>query len=363
MKMKINIKTITPVHIGSGETLYRDNDFCLEKDSEGYDVIGVTDPGKILSLIGQEHISDWLIGIENKRPVTEIVIQFAPKDKRGMEHYTSRIIDYGQASETLKEFIHNGNNKPYIPGSSIKGAIRTAILATVAKNADIDWLLSKNRHSAKKVEEHFFGDIQSDVFRFLHIGDAVFGECFQIPTISLMMINLNERMINLNGRWVKRYKDESKKQLIEALSKDDESSFELHFNSEAYTLAEKNGQTKSLPTCMSSGKDFSITKLFRTINSHTQMLIESEIEHWEEKADGSDFVNNYIKNLKELKGIADGCKNDAGKSCLLRIGHGSGWRFITGAWTKRNKDFPKSRRVSKDLDLLGFVKLSQESQP
>lgn len=360
MKMKINIRTITPVHIGSGETLYRDNDFCLEKDSEGYDVIGVTDPGKILSLIGQEHISDWLFKIEDKRPVTEIVSKFAPKGKRGIEHYTSRLIDNEKCydSETLKEFIHNGNNKPYIPGSSIKGAIRTAILATVAKNADIDWLLSKNRHSAQKVEEHFFGDIQSDVFRFLHIGDAVFGECFLIPTISLMMINLNERR-------AKGYKDESKKQLIEALSKDDESSFELHFNSEAYTLAEKNGQTKSLPTCMSSGKDFSITKLFRTINSHTQMLIESEIEHWEEKADddGSGFVNKYIDKLKDLKGIADGCKNDAGKSCLLRIGHGSGWRFITGAWTKRNKDFPKSRRVSKDLDLLGFVKLSQESQP
>ena len=62
---------------------------------------------------------------------------------------------------------------------------------------------------------------------------------------------------------------------------------------------------------------------------------------------------------------------------MLRIGHGSGWRFITGAWSEQLKnfneivnasrpnsyrytqyDFPKSRRIDEDGDVLGFVKLS-----
>ena len=69
---------------------------------------------------------------------------------------------------------------------------------------------------------------------------------------------------------------------------------------------------------------------------------------------------------------------EAEKECVLRIGHGSGWRFITGAWTEnldyfysvvvpvsRPKnfkyeqfDFPKTRRVDDECELLGFVKLS-----
>ena len=57
--------------------------------------------------------------------------------------------------------------------------------------------------------------------------------------------------------------------------------------------------------------------------------------------------------------------------------HGSGWRFITGAWCEgldnfdeviavsrpnngryQEYDFPKSRRIDEDSDILGFVKLS-----
>ena len=60
-----------------------------------------------------------------------------------------------------------------------------------------------------------------------------------------------------------------------------------------------------------------------------------------------------------------------GKSCILRVGHASGWRFITGAWTERldnfntdvvnatrprnfryqDYDFPKTRRVDEDSDV------------
>jgi hypothetical protein len=63
----------------------------------------------------------------------------------------------------------------------------------------------------------------------------------------------------------------------------------------------------------------------------------------------------------------------------LRIGHASGWRFITGAWSEQlpffdssvvnaarsgnaskysEYSFPKSRRTASDGDLMGFVKLS-----
>ena len=68
---------------------------------------------------------------------------------------------------------------------------------------------------------------------------------------------------------------------------------------------------------------------------------------------------------------------EKGKECVIRIGHASGWRFITGAWTEELEnfhdvvipasrpknfnyteyDFPKSRRIDEESDVLGFVKL------
>jgi CRISPR type III-A-associated RAMP protein Csm5 len=53
---------------------------------------------------------------------------------------------------TLKECIHSGLGVPYIPGSSIKGAIRTAIVATLAQITKCKYWLG-NRLNAKAVEQ------------------------------------------------------------------------------------------------------------------------------------------------------------------------------------------------------------------
>lgn len=36
-------------------------------------------------------------------------------------------------AQQIKEFIRDGFDRPYIPGSSIKGAIRTAVLSSIAQ--------------------------------------------------------------------------------------------------------------------------------------------------------------------------------------------------------------------------------------
>jgi CRISPR/Cas system CSM-associated protein Csm5 (group 7 of RAMP superfamily) len=104
-------------------------------------------------------------------------------------------------------------------------------------------------------------------------------------------------------------------------------------------------------------------------------LIEEEIKFWRELdlSGSEDYIDNMIDILKEAK------KCSKGLSCVLRIGHGSGWRFITGAWAESlhnfnrvvnisrpmnnnylDYPFPKTRRIDEDSDLLGFVKLSYE---
>lgn len=382
---RIKIETLTSVHIGSGENLQYGSDFVSGLDAEGYGLFGIVDPKKIFNLIGEEHIGNWVTAIERQESTKTIIKQFAPHAK--LEDYSKRILlDYcdvqAKNGETLKEFIHDGMGKPYIPGSSIKGAIRTAVLATLASEVRdaanrIDASKRDNRTgqikkgaNAKKVESALFGaDPNSDVFRFLQVGDAVFEP------------NCEEahRMVNINERERQSFWDKSKPQMIETIGSRYESEFQLKIASGYYDFAKRKWPQNAknfignLPVDMST-----MQKLFETINENTKCLIESEIEYWEERKcdDDSGKVSEYIDKMNDILTIVKRCKS--GSECVLRIGHGSGWRFITGAWTENFEnfsslvvpvsrpknfnyeqyDFPKTRRVDDQCELLGFVKLT-----
>ena len=88
-------------------------------------------------------------------------------------------------------------------------------------------------------------------------------------------------------------------------------------------------------------------------------------------------ADDYITNLKDLLKQSKNCGTE-GKACVLRLGYGIGWRFITGAWAESlgnfdsvivpkarpnnehysDYDFPKSRRLDEGNDVFGFVKLT-----
>ena len=371
---RIKIETLTSVHIGSGETLQYGTDFVAGKLDEEY-VISIVDPRKVMDLIGEANVHRWVAAIERKEATSKVVKQFAPNSK--LEDYSKRIImewSAAKPSDTLKEQIHDGQGRPYIPGSSIKGAIRTAVLATLtdkihriedkidASKKNRDGIVFKPLASAKKVEAEAFGsNPNEDVFRFLQVGDAYFGKNYEVAV----------KMVNINEREKQSFWDTSKPQLIEAIGPDYETTFQLKLNETAFELS--RNRVHAMPECMRS-----IPVLFETINNHTLSLLNSEIDYWRkrEENDDTEKVSLYIERINDVLRQSESCHK--GKECVLRIGHGSGWRFITGAWTENLKnfdsvvvpvsrpknfkyeqfDFPKTRRVDDECELLGFVKLS-----
>ena len=378
---RIKIRALTAVHIGSGETLQYGTDFVSGKNTDG-DVLSVIDPRKVLNLIGIDNVHQWVSAIERRESTSQVVRRYAPNAR--IEDYSKRIImewSLAKETDTLKEQIHDGQGRPYIPGSSIKGAIRTAVLAALSGNIkDAEAKVDKTKRDiygnpipngrgqiqykadAKQVEAELFGnDPNKDVFRFLQVGDAYFGE---LKEVAVRMVNINER--ERHSFW-----DTSKPQLIEAISPDDKTEFQLRLNIDGYNFSQK--AVKELPMCMSS-----IPELFKTINAHSVKLLKEELDYWEERKslDDSDKVSLYMEKINDILAIAQNCV--IGKECVLRVGHGSGWRFITGAWTEKldnfssvvvpasrpknfkyeQYDFPKTRRVDDECELLGFVKLT-----
>lgn len=359
----LKIETLTPVHIGDGIFLQKGSDFVTIKRTnergEKYLINFVIDLQKVLACIGEEHLTDWMASIERHE---ESVLAFAKRFNRDIrpDDLSKRsIYSYVKEStpaddKTLKTCLHNGMGLPYIPGSSLKGAIRTAVLATLAPRLNNleNRVRLGNGFSAQQVESSLFGaNPNSDVFRFLHVGDAYFAKDSEI---SMRMVNLNIRS-NKDSLW-----DSSKSQLIEAIESGSESTCRLH-------LIEQD----NLPPCMGN-----ITELFKVLNEHTLKLLNEEVEYWQEVLNnGLTGAEDYIEKLKSIRDESYDCA--PGTECVLRVGHGSGWLFITGAWCEplnnfagivnqarpnnqryAGYDFPKSRRLDKESNTLGFVKLS-----
>lgn len=372
---KVRIQTLTPIHIGSGEFLKNNSDFVEYKNgADSY--ICIINPQKVLELIGVEHINDWVALIERNGDIKEYISKLGKNETPNV--YAQRLLcNYAHTlkrDDTLKECIHNGMGNPYIPGSSIKGAIRTAVMTTLAEQqSGLEYSIKDKKGfvTAKQVESKLFGgDPNSDVFRFIKVGDAYFEKGCELST----------RIINLNIRESNSLIDPSKPQLVEAIGVDNETEILMRVDKAYYEWTKNHWPTdtkKAKPLGVLGTQMDNISSLFLLVNNHTRKLVEEEIRYWKEaEKSGLIGAETYIENMEQILTDIQSCQN--GKECVLRIGHASGWRFITGAWTEnlrnfeseivpasrpknfnyRQYDFPKSRRLDEDGDILGFVKLS-----
>nr|NQU94493.1 type III-A CRISPR-associated RAMP protein Csm5 [Bacteroidota bacterium] len=361
------IETITPVHIGSGVEFQKNTEFLNQGEQ-----VGIIDEKKVLDIIGTENIGQWVSIIEKGKPLLDYLelrkpgIQISEVCSRVMDVYCESIANV----KSLKEQLHNGTAKPYIPGSSLKGAIRTAIFTSLVNRLsgipDSDFFNRKKQLDDSWISKKLFGkDPNHDSLRFLHVGDVMF-EKHSTLAMNVMSMNYMHRDISLN---------KSVGQLTEAIGSGMESDFKLAIDQ---IKLKENLMRKNIHTDIHFLDSYET--LLTIINKHTIKLLQEEIELWDEYKNYQ-VVDEYLKNLS---GILDAARDYKANEALLRLGHGSGWTFMTGNWAKKNMHlvpdeiwgkivnkarpgnmrkyadydmFPKSRRMDEDGDLLGFVKL------
>lgn len=382
MKNNILVDTLSQVHVGSGVFLQKGNDFIVVDSPEGSDIF-VIDPNKLGSLIGTDRqlIDTWVTKIERGEADSFIKTRTAGHHPREFaKRKITNFADFTNTQGTLKECLHDGMGRPYIPGSSIKGAIRTAVMATYAKRKGKVGLANEmmpifHEHNERRrnrmldsVEEGILGSNPNvDLFRFIKVGDAFFDKNTEISV----------KQINLNIRQNPKLIDNSKQQVVEAIGSDEKSSFSLKIDTNYYnTVSHANHRDMAgLPELPEEMSDY--TSLFKLINEHTRSLVETEISFWDEDVDNHTGQEDYVANLEDILEVITSCRPN---QCVLRLGQAIGWRFITGAWTEAldenlfydeivpmarfknerysNYVFPKSRRIDDESYVFGFLKLT-----
>ena len=198
--MKANIKVLSPVHIGSGEK-YTASEYVKSKAK--------TKKGNILNIIKRMDVSNYFISLDDDRKDEFLADLSNPNfnlknfdNKIPNEYMKYRAIDKTKKdiapTQEITEAIKT-LNELYIPGSSIKGAIKSAILyreldddliddiarSVVRRNGSVDRrkyegfmnsIFTSNRVNMKSRTQ----PAQKDIMKFLQISDST---TIKSPTI------------------------------------------------------------------------------------------------------------------------------------------------------------------------------------
>lgn len=214
----LRLTTLSPIHIGSGKS-YNCCEFVPAKAKS---------KGQIVKIIKRVNLTNYYSSLSDDRKDTFLASltnsnfelkQFDKKIKKDFVRYqcidNSRVDFINEVQEHIKT-----SDKLYIPGSSIKGAIRTAIFYNLLTEEDMDKIgrdISSNRRnnsflSNDLLKKHFtsgFGnDAQYNIFRFMQVADTTTTNLPRIEQVLAVMATDDRRknqFYSRHGKVVKSY--------------------------------------------------------------------------------------------------------------------------------------------------------------
>lgn len=321
----LHIEVLTPLHVGSGRTLRSNTEF-LKFDN----VVSVIDDHKVLKIIGEENIQKWVDIIGNGDSLLDYLKQRSPSKTIAPEQTDKRLLPivgkYLKPENGLREQIFSGNGRPLLPGSSLKGAIRTAVVnALIEKQPSIadgvlkTKVIGQNRNGEKtvkygKVEPKLIGkDPNHDSFRLVRIGDIHFDK-----TVCLLAQTLNQKPNNLEIK-------EMVNQLVECIPVGSEALSGVSIPTDLLKEINKRPLIANEMKANDNVNDWA--KIIEQINGFTQKQIDAELKNHIIALPQEALA--YPEKLKEIRGKLSKL---AANECIIRVGFGTGYLNMTGGW-------------------------------
>ena len=347
-KIPCSVEILSPVHIGSGVRLV-----------EGWDFI-YTQNSKLLKIVSQEELLPTL----SKKQIDE----FNNEQRRHdilLKAQSERVYKLDYHRGEVLEFERNGNANPYIPGSSLKGAIRTAIFVSeyAKQKQDYDELLkeikenekAKSQWASTPILDKCFGeDPNHNSMRLLMINDVYFSQnAVEVSEVKILSLS-NKEATSFNYKNFSLYPEHLK---IGA-----KGNFTIKIDKFLFENEQAKKQLKF--------PKLTIENIAELINAQSKRHLEKEIAFF--KKCGKDSLKNVIEFNESL--LANIPKSNT--EFVLRLAWGSGWKGMTGDyldenWLKAFKEkfrlgkrefpiFPKTRRIlfrdNKPMFTLGWIK-------
>lgn len=365
--MKMHISTITPVHVGSGAE-YGRPEFYLAV-SKGKNVLVKADISRLFMMLSDEMKDEFIIQLEDPQFnlqsfLKQIMSQLPSGGLGNIRLYFSYL--ESKLPDNISEHIKT-SHQAYIPGTSIKGSIKSALLYDMIDGNDLNQLenlIRRGRNGKYEIRkwdsqnfiDNFFSSDpkkrpNTSIMRFLQVTDTS-------PVNKMTIYSMNSVKANQKGWTWYRHSIDMGKTYIEAIGKNQKMEFDLNLNQTDEIIRELNLEYK---------KDYlSMDRILESVYNFSRDLIYHEIDFAEKYE--IDFLEDFYKEL-----VTQNTK----ESPVLNIGQGTGFLASTISMKIKEYDaelydkvreatrgktypneFPKTRKVIlEDKIPLGWVKV------
>lgn len=294
----VTVTTITPLHIGSGGELLNDYDYVIRN--------GRTWRINEDALLDARNVDDPKIAEQLARTKPAQLLE--PKDYHEGSPYFRYILrgaprSTGEGAQ-LREQLKDAYDRPYLPGTTLKGALRTALgwyLWDARKLQPESRLLNRKREfAARQYEQTLFGkDPNHDLLRALQVGDSE-------PLGADRLMVANARVINRRG---------DLKAPIEMEAVAPESVFHLTMKLDRQLFSDwaKAGG-------LNLRGDKLLEQLAQVVGRHTQERVTREAA-WFAKTQGGVRIAQFYQQLAQTR--------TGNRRFLIALGWGTGWEDKT----------------------------------
>lgn len=309
--MKYKLVTLSPIHIGSGEKI-SPVEYVIDSKFNRIDMDGLFKDEKfnVNGFIEDAGFGSFYLGERYSNIAKKYVLYSLNISKDAVDYIMSR-------NSEIQEFIKTGG-KPYIPGSSIKGAIRTAIMWYALKNDEelyfgLEDYVNKiwdrterkpdKKWAGSKIEKMIFGkDPNHDLMRAFHISDTE-----EMNPNNLKIENVKILSTRKVGYGYKGFNS-----IVEALKKKVITNINIKIDDFLMKEKEKLGFNEKIINYL---HDFG-----EICNEYAKNLIEYELNFFTKYNDG---------RINQIIDFYEGLYDEIENGILLRLAWGTGWHGMT----------------------------------
>ena len=332
-KTTFRLTPYSPVFVGSGNNWVKGLDFdCTNGQTVFYDLHRLF-KDQIHEVEKLEHV------LKNRS-----IRRYLKQSSLSLKNYTKLVINGQCEASELMEPVTDGNGNPIIPGSSLKGSIRSAIFAKLFEDSQLSEneyskLIKGKKVSSRRLEQKLLTTYQRnkngsspnfDIGRAIRIGDISFG-LENLEVFNSIIINETHKGFQWKklGRGSKKNTQnigDSTKVSASAISYSDDVIAEPSF-----TISIDKKVLKDIS--WDHSLDFKF--IAETCNRLSKRLIDADLQYMKAAKENIPNIQTVKEDLGIIADDVDACideiNNGNGISWIQRVGWGTGWLSKTGA--------------------------------
>ena len=399
----LKIKILSPLYIGGGKEKdwVKGFDFIIKKQN-----LYVLNNKKLFSELRKKNKFNEYIRLISDNDDQKIKEFFDKFNENEIESFSYPIYkNCDKTNKEIKSFIRSGLGQAYIPGSSIKGALRSILFnyflrnnknyykqtfrsrennkfevkinkqkfVEAITNNSLELYINNKKTSKNYFVNLVFGDFEESIMRYIRVFDINSGveDLLAIANVDLYNVKSSNNSIKSETKNVGITLEclDPRKATQELRLRIDIAEPLVKIINNKYG---KDGIPKNKNYIFKNDKNETIYNLFNIINEYTYNHISKEINFFESYKHQDGIEKEIIHVLKKFR---DKTVNNK-RSCILRMSYGSGFHGITGDWLFddysidkitsegrqskalfNNIKTSKSRRIVNENCPLGFVEI------